>query len=84
LKQLGSAPENPDILCRIAAIEASLGKNESAITHLRAAISAGWIDYRSLSLDPRFDNIADDVRFQSSIGKLKLKIEGLRRTKTDS
>ena len=54
LKQLESAPDNPDVLYRISAIESSLGKNESAIAHLEAAVPAGWIDYRSLSLDPAF------------------------------
>jgi len=53
------------------------GKNESAIEHLKAAVTAGWIDYRSLSLDPRFDAIADDVGFQTILGKLKLRVEDL-------
>jgi hypothetical protein len=77
LKQLASALDNPDILYRISAIESSLGKTEPAIGHLQAAVSAGWIDYRSLSLDPRFDAIAEDVRFQTILGKLKLRVEDL-------
>ena len=85
LKQLDSAPDNPEVLYRVAAVESSLGKAESAIAHLESAVSAGWIDYRSLSLDPRFDTIADDIRFQTILGKLKLKIEALRKdTKTDT
>jgi tetratricopeptide (TPR) repeat protein len=80
LKRLESAPDNPDILYRISAIESSLGQTESAIAHLQAAISAGWIDYRSLSLDPRFDAIADDIRFQTILGKLKLTVEDLSKT----
>lgn len=83
LKQLESVPDNPDVLYRVSAIESSLGKTELAIGHLEAAVSAGWIDYRSLSLDPRFDAIADDVRFQMILGKLKLGLEDLRRTITD-
>jgi serine/threonine protein kinase/Tfp pilus assembly protein PilF len=78
-KQLDAAPNNPAVLYRISAIESSLGEAEAAIAHLQAAAAAGWIDYRSLSLDPRFDNIADDVRFQSVLGRLKLKIEDLRK-----
>jgi serine/threonine protein kinase/tetratricopeptide (TPR) repeat protein len=80
LKWLESAPGNPDILYRISAIEASLRHTESAITYLQAAISAGWIDYRSLSLDPRFDAIADEIRFQMILGKLKLTVEDLSKT----
>jgi tetratricopeptide (TPR) repeat protein/TolB-like protein len=79
LKQLESAPDNPDLLYRISAIESSLGRTEPAIGHLQAAVSAGWIDYRSLSLDPRFDAIADDIRFQTILGKLKLRVEDLSR-----
>jgi tetratricopeptide (TPR) repeat protein/TolB-like protein len=82
-RQLAVAPNNPDILYRLAAIESSLGQSESAIAHLQAAASNGWVDYRSLSLDPRFDTIADDTRFQMILGKLKLKIEDLRRATTD-
>ena len=79
MQQSESAPDNPDILYRISAIESSLGKNEPAIEHLEAAVSAGWIDYRSLSLDPRFDAISNDTRFQAILGKLKLKVEDLRK-----
>ena len=79
MQQSESAPDNPDILYRISAIESSLGKNEPAIEHLEAAVFAGWIDYRSLSLDPRFDAISNDTRFQAILGKLKLKVEDLRK-----
>jgi serine/threonine protein kinase/tetratricopeptide (TPR) repeat protein len=82
LRQLEAAPDNPDILYRISAIESSLGKNASAIEHLEAAVAAGWIDYRSLSLDPRFDSISNDTRLQTILGRLKLKVEDLRKTIT--
>ncbi|MEY2556398.1 MAG: eukaryotic-like serine/threonine-protein kinase, partial [Verrucomicrobiota bacterium] len=82
-QQLESAPDNPEILYRISAIESSLGENESALEHLQAAVAAGWIDYSSLSLDPRFDNVAEDVRFQRILGRLKLTVEDLRRAITD-
>jgi len=83
MHQLEIASDNPDILYRISAIESSLGRNESALQHLEAAVAAGWIDYRSLSLDPRFDNVAEDVRFQRMLGRLKLRVEDLRRAITD-
>jgi serine/threonine protein kinase/Flp pilus assembly protein TadD len=79
IAQLDAAPDNPDVLYRISAIESAIGKGESAIAHLQAAVSAGWIDYRSLSLDPRFDAIKDDTRFQLILGKLKLRTEELLR-----
>jgi serine/threonine protein kinase/tetratricopeptide (TPR) repeat protein len=80
LAALTGAPDNPEVLYRLAAIESCLGKTESAITHLEAAVAAGWIDYRSLSLDPRFDAIANDIRFQTLLGRLKIKTEELRRS----
>ena len=73
--QLSSAPDNPGFLYQIAAIESSLGENENAVAYLQQAIAAGWADYRSLSLDPRFDNIASDQRVQALIGRVKLKME---------
>jgi serine/threonine protein kinase/tetratricopeptide (TPR) repeat protein len=78
-----SAPDNANILYRVSAIESSLGMNESALEHLEAAVAAGWIDYCSLSLDPRFDNVAEDVRFQRILGSLKLRVEELHRAITD-
>jgi hypothetical protein len=83
MHQLEFAPDNPEILYRVSAIESSLGRNESALEHLEAAATAGWIDYGSLSLDPRFDNVADDVRFQRILGRLKLRVDDLRRAITD-
>ena len=77
-RQLDAAPDNPEALYRLSAIESTLGKSESAIVHLQSAVSAGWIDYRSLSLDPRFDNIGNDTRFQTILGRLKLKTDELR------
>jgi serine/threonine protein kinase/Tfp pilus assembly protein PilF len=77
--QLATAPSNPAVLYRIAAIESSLGEIESALAHLDAAVAAGWTDHRSLSLDPRFDRLSDDTRFQAILGRLLLKIDDLRK-----
>ena len=79
LERLKSAPDNRDTLYRIAAIESSLGQIDSAIAHLEAAVANGWLDYRSLSLDPRFDAIGNDTRFQTILGRVKLKTEILRK-----
>ena len=78
LNRLKSTPDNPEVLYRISAIESTLGRNESSLAHLKEAAAAGWIDYRSLSLDPRFDAIADDSRFKMILGGLKLKVDDLR------
>jgi tetratricopeptide (TPR) repeat protein len=71
--------QDPDGWYRLAAIESSLGKTDAAINHLQTAIKAGWIDARSLQLDPRFDGIAADPRFQQIITTLTHKVAELRR-----
>ena len=79
MEALGSAREHPEILYRVAAIESSLGRTESALEHLHAATAAGWIDYRSLDLDPRFDRIRDSHTFKDIFARLRHKVEELRR-----
>jgi tetratricopeptide (TPR) repeat protein/TolB-like protein/tRNA A-37 threonylcarbamoyl transferase component Bud32 len=74
-----SRSPNPDTQYRIAAIESSLGETDLAIKYLKAAVAAGWIDYRSLRLDPRFDAIAADPTFQQIIKTLTSKVAELRR-----
>jgi serine/threonine protein kinase/tetratricopeptide (TPR) repeat protein len=79
LERLKSVPDDRDTLYRVAAIESSLGQTDSAIAHLEAAVTNGWLDYRSLSLDPRFDGIGNDTRFQAILGRVKLKTESIRK-----
>jgi tetratricopeptide (TPR) repeat protein len=76
---LRSAPEHPEVLYRVAAIESSLGRIEPSLEHLQAAIRAGWIDYRSLDLDPRFDFIRDTEHFKRILNHLTTTVEELRR-----
>jgi TolB-like protein/tetratricopeptide (TPR) repeat protein/tRNA A-37 threonylcarbamoyl transferase component Bud32 len=75
----GANSQNPETLYRIAAIYSSLEEKESAFEYLYAAAASGWIDYRSLHLDPRFDAIAADPRFQQIIATLTTKVAELRR-----
>jgi serine/threonine protein kinase/tetratricopeptide (TPR) repeat protein len=76
---LEASPEHPEILYRIAAVNASLGRVTSALDRLDAAIRAGWIDYRSLSLDPRFDSLRNEKRFQQILNSLATHVTELRR-----
>ena len=79
LEALRSVPSHPEILYRIAAIESSLGKVEPAMEHLHAAMKAGWIDYRSLELDPRFDAISTLAPFKEILQTLATRVASLRR-----
>jgi serine/threonine protein kinase len=79
LDALRLAPNHPEILYRLAAIESSLGKAESALEHLRAATEAGWIDYRSMELDPRFDAMSVSPQFKEILQRLATRVATLRR-----
>jgi serine/threonine protein kinase/Flp pilus assembly protein TadD len=74
-----SSSQNTTALYRIAAIEACLGNQEDALKHLQDGVNLGWIDYRSLQIDPRFDTLADAPRFHEIISGLRTKVAELRR-----
>ncbi len=71
-------PDNPEPVYRLAAVEASLGMTESALSHLRKAIALGWVDYRSLGLDPRFDSL-HGPEFQAIIDELSARVAEMRK-----
>jgi hypothetical protein len=68
------------ILYLISAIQSSLGHVDSALVYLQEAVNFGWIDYRSMSLDPRFDSISGDPRFKKVIKATQARVEELRRS----
>ncbi|HEV2840673.1 MAG TPA: protein kinase [Chthoniobacterales bacterium] len=73
-------PQTSDVLYQLAADESIAGEIDAAILHLSGALEAGWLDYRSALLDPRFDNIAKDSRFAAIISKAKAQIATLQAT----
>jgi serine/threonine protein kinase/Tfp pilus assembly protein PilF len=79
LSQLAKAPRNPEVLYRLAADEAIGGNAPIALTYLQASISAGWIDYRSASLDPRFDTISGTHEFRTILSELAAHVATLNR-----
>ncbi|MBV9008351.1 MAG: protein kinase [Verrucomicrobia bacterium] len=84
LARLQSSPEHPVILYRVAAIESCLGMLEPSLKHLDAAVKNGWIDYRSLDLDPRFDSVRSQPSFTQLIADLKSKVDRMRDQQTTS
>jgi hypothetical protein len=64
LRDLRVAPDNPTFRYSLAADCAALGETDEALDQLQKAVAAGWIDYRSLSLDPRFDSIRKTARYK--------------------
>ena len=71
-------PENPEAAYRLAAVEASLGMSERSIDHLRRAVNSGWIDYRSLAMDPRFDAVRQDPHVKTILKNLASKVADMR------
>ena len=78
-KELLSAPGNLRHLYSLAANYAAQGKGEAATVCLDKAIAAGWIDYRSMMLDPRFDSIRNDETFENALNRLISKVQEMRR-----
>ena len=74
-------PENPDASYRLAAAEASLGMTEASLAHLRQAVTLGWVDYRSLQLDPRFDSVRGP-ELQTIITELSARVADMRKAAT--
>jgi tetratricopeptide (TPR) repeat protein len=70
-KELQAAPDNPARLYSSAANYAALDERASSLKALESAIQAGWIDYRSMTLDPRFDAVRNTPRFQQVIAHLQ-------------
>lgn len=73
-----AAPHHPEILYRLAALESSLGQKDAALSHLQAATQEGYIDYRSLDIDPRFDVIRSDSRYQRISETMVTRVASLR------
>ena len=81
-KALQRSPGHPEILYRVAALESCLGHTEASLQHLAAAARAGWLDYRSLNFDPRFDAIRTSVQYQKITQEMVARVALLRRSQT--
>jgi tetratricopeptide (TPR) repeat protein/TolB-like protein/tRNA A-37 threonylcarbamoyl transferase component Bud32 len=81
-KELETAPGSAARLYSLAANYAAFGEEESSLAELENAIRAGWIDYRSVELDPRFDVVRVTPHFQQAIVNLQQTVrEMAERTK---
>ena len=76
-------PGNPEAAYRLAAVEASLGMTEASLSHLRKSVALGWVDYRSLNLDPRFD-LVRGPELQAIIDELAAKMADMRNRQQES
>jgi tetratricopeptide (TPR) repeat protein len=77
--QLREAPADAETLYRLSATQAMLNDTTAALHSLRSAVTAGWIDYRSLQLDPRFDRISSTPDFHHLTSELAAQVARLKR-----
>src|SRR6266568_2122774 len=78
-QKLISAPSDAETLYRLSAVEAMLAKPADSLKDFRTAIDAGWIDYRSTRLDPRFDGVSAIPEFQTILSELAAHVAKLGR-----
>ena len=71
-------PENPEALYRLAAVETISARTGSALQHLQEAFRFGWIDYRSLQLDPRFDRLRSEPEFERLVKEMSDSVTQMR------
>jgi tetratricopeptide (TPR) repeat protein/tRNA A-37 threonylcarbamoyl transferase component Bud32 len=83
LKQLEQSEpsDRAETLYRLSASHALAGHQSAAINYLRDSIATGWLDYRSLTIDPRFDLISQTPQFKQLLDDLAAKVADLRRQK---
>ena len=74
-------PDNPRLLYQLAATHAALGERQATCVRLYEAIATGWTDYRSPSLDPRFDSSRETPEFRHLLERLSRKVEAFRRSR---
>jgi serine/threonine protein kinase/tetratricopeptide (TPR) repeat protein len=76
--ELQLAPENSALLYSLAATDMAIGETEKGFEALDRALDAGWVDYHSMNLDPRFDAVRDTDAFRDIIGRLTTKVQAMR------
>jgi serine/threonine protein kinase/tetratricopeptide (TPR) repeat protein len=76
--EVSMAPESPERLYSVAATCAALDDTEVAIAWLNKTVAAGWIDHRSIELDPRFDSLRDLQAFKDILSSVINKTQKMR------
>ncbi|MDP9099830.1 MAG: protein kinase [Verrucomicrobiota bacterium] len=71
-------PRNAEIAYRLAAVEAASNFTEAALQHLRQAAALGWMDYRSLQKDPRFDSLRSHPELDAFMTGLSARVAELK------
>lgn len=70
--------ENPETFYRLAAVESSLGMLDRSAEHLFTSVRLGWVDRRSLEMDPRFDAVRASPGFQQIVDAISAKLADMK------
>jgi tetratricopeptide (TPR) repeat protein len=76
-KRVDKFPADPSAHYRKAALKSMLGEEPEALAELENAVDCGWIDFRAMQMDPRFDRIARTPEFAAILAKASRKVEAL-------
>ena len=76
--EIASGNESWEIRYNIAGTFAVLGEHEKAFQWLDRAIDAGWREYRIGMIEPLFENLRQDNRFERRIQHIKGLVDKLR------
>jgi tetratricopeptide (TPR) repeat protein len=79
---LAITPDDAESLYRLAAGEAVVGRTEEALRDLQLVAGAGWLDYRSPQLDPRFDSVSETPAFREILSGITARQTQLRQELT--
>jgi len=75
--------EMPNVRLEIAAIHAIQGQKEAALEWLQHAYEADYKGYRTLSLDPMFENLREERRFKELVSRMKSDVAVMRERSAD-
>ena len=70
--------EGPQAIYDLAAIRAIQGRKDDAMKLLERAVRSGWMDQRATRLDPRFESLREETRFQDLLSELGARAEQMR------
>jgi serine/threonine protein kinase/tetratricopeptide (TPR) repeat protein len=73
-QRLVKQPLNSETLYTLAATEALSGDYEASMKYLSSSIDNGWVDYRTLQLDPRFDTVSSSTAFRLILSELAKRV----------
>jgi TolB-like protein/Flp pilus assembly protein TadD len=79
LKELKAGNESFLLPYNLAVLNAVQKNTGEGLNWFEKAITAGWIDYRWIEIDPLLDNLRHEQRFQKITGMIKAEVEEQRK-----